>query len=253
MTKRQKMAMLAAVLYLTIMTIGMFMLSNVYHIKYGNPKMMEVLIYNVFFAVLSSIIIYILYFRGTAFKKPKLNFWILELGIFSMLVLAAQVFLGNYNGADMKLIWTIVATTIMVGIGEEMLFRGLIFTAFKEKHGVFIGILVSSFVFGFLHITNLAGGAELGATLFQMLNAGLSGVISAWIFYKTKNLIPSMIFHGIWDMMGLVGTVVTVNVASYLSLAQTLFETIAAIVIIVYMVKNLKKGYKSPQDIPNKV
>ncbi len=253
MTKRQKMAILAAFLYLTIMTIGMFILSNVHHIKYGNPAMMEVLIYFVFFAVLTSIIIYFLFFRGTAFKKIKYNLWILEFGIFAVLVLLAQVFLGDYKSANMKLIWTVVATTIMVGIGEEFLFRGLIFTAFREKHGVFIGILVSSFVFGFLHITNLAGGAEIGSTLFQMVNAGLSGVVSAWVFYKTENLIPAIIYHGIWDMMGLLGTIVTVDAVSYLSMAQTLFETIAAIVIIVYAVKNLRKGYKNSEDIPAKV
>ncbi len=253
MTKRQNMAILAAVLYLTIMTIGMFILSNVYHIKYGNPAMMNVLIYFVFFAVLTSIVIYFLFFRGTAFKKIKLNFWIFEFAIFAILVLLVQVFLGDYKSANMNLIWTVIGTTVMVGIGEEMLFRGLIFTAFREKHGVFIGVLVSSFVFGFLHITNLVGGAEIGPTLFQMVSAGLSGIVSAWVFYKTENLIPTIIYHGVWDMMGLVGTIVVVDIASYLSLAQTLFETIAAIVIIVYMVKNLRKGYKNPEDVTAKL
>ncbi len=252
MTKRQKMAIWATVLYLSIMTTGMLILKNVYHINYGAPKMMEVLIYFVFFAVLTSVIIYFKDFRGTAFKKVKWNWWLLEFGLFTVAVLAAQVFLGNYKNADMTLIWTVVATTVIVGIGEEMLFRGLIYTAYKEKHGVFVGILVSSFVFGFLHITNLAGGAELGATLFQMLNAGLSGVVSAWVFYKTENLVPTIIYHGIWDMMGLVGTIVTVDVATYLSLVQTVFETASGIVILVYAIINLRKGYKNPEDRPKK-
>ncbi len=248
LNKRKNMAILGAVIYLTIMTIGMYVMSHVSHYKYPDPHMMNILIYFVFFAVASSIVIYIIYFRGTGFKKIKFNLWIVEFLIFAVLVLLAQSLLGDYKNADMTLIWKIVATTIMVGIGEEMLFRGLIFTAFKEKYGVYIGILVSASIFGFLHITNIVGGAEVGATLFQMLSAGLSGIVAAWVFYKTRSLLPTIFYHGVWDMSGLLGSVVPVKVAEYLSLAQTLFETIAAVVIIVYVIRKLKSGERNPKE-----
>lgn len=253
MTKRIKLSIVAAVLYLAIMVTGMFRLTNVHHIKYGDPIMMEYLIGYVFFAVLTSIVIYLLFFRGTGFKKIKFNYWIVEFAVFVVLILLAQIFLGNYKHANMHLVWTIVATTVMVGIGEEMLFRGLVYTAFKEKYGVFVGVLVSAFIFGFLHITNIAGGQSVKSTLLQMLSAGLSGIVGAWVFYKTENLIPTMIYHAVWDMMGLLGLVVSVDMTSYISLVQNVFEIIAAIVIIIYIVKNLLKGYKSPEDIPPKV
>ncbi len=247
MTKRQKMALVATVLYLTIMTIGMYVMSHESNYKYPDPQMMNILIYFVFFAVASSIVIYWLFFRGTAFKKMKFNLWILEFLIFAVVVVLAQIFLGNYKNADMHLIWIIVATTLMVGIGEEMLFRGLIFTAFKEKYGVYIGILVSAGIFGFLHGTNIVGGAAIGATLFQMLSAGLSGIVAAWVFYKTESLIPTIFYHAIWDMSELLGTVAPVKTVGILSSIQISFETVAAIVIIAYIIKKLKSGERNPK------
>ncbi len=155
-----------------------------------------------------------------------------------------QFYLGDYSGKDMGLVWAIIGSTFMVGIGEEMLFRGLIFTAFREKRGLYAGVLISASVFGFLHCTNMFAGAELGATLMQMVSAGISGVVSAWIFYKTENVIPTMICHWFWDMCLLIGMYVPVSQAQNVGVVQNLFITIAGIVLIVICIRGIRKMKK---------
>ncbi len=247
MTKREKMAILAAVVYLTIMSIGMIVLTQVFHMEYGKPSMLKVLVYPTFLAVLSSLIIYYKFFRGTAFKKPKWNLWILEFAIVAIGMLVTQVFLGDYKGVDMGLVWLVVGTMFMVGIGEEMLFRGLIFGAFKER-GVYKAILMSGFVFGFLHITNIFGGQDLIKTLEQMGSAGLTGILFAWVFYKTKSIIPTMIYHWFWDMFGLLGEIVSVDVTTYIQAFQNIFTLGASLVLIIYIVVKLMKGESGPVE-----
>ncbi len=244
LSKSEKMSLLATLFYMVIMSAGMYTLKHIYNIDYGTPQMVTILNYFLPFAVGSSLIMYFLFFRGTAFKKPKMNWWLLEIAVAGAVVAFLQFYFGDYSGKDMALIWAIIGSTFMVGIGEEMLFRGLIFTAFRENRGLYVGILISASVFGFLHCTNMFAGAELGSTLMQMVSAGISGVVSAWIFYKTENVIPTMVCHWFWDMSLLIGMYVPVSQAQNVGVIQNLFITIAGIVLIVICIRGIRKMKK---------
>ncbi|PID27819.1 MAG: hypothetical protein CR982_04970 [Candidatus Cloacimonadota bacterium] len=242
LSKREKMALLATLFYTIIMSAGMYITKHIYNIDYGTPKMVTILIYFLPFAVGSSLIMYYLFFRGTAFKKPKMNWWLLEIAVAGVVVVFLQFYFGDYRGKDMALIWTIIGSTFMVGIGEEMLFFGLIFTAFREKRGLYVGILISASVFGFLHCTNMFAGAGLVSTLIQMVSAGVGGVVSAWIFYKTENLIPTMISHWFWDMVVLIDMDVPVSQVLNIGVLQSLFIAIAGILLIVISIRGVRKA-----------
>ncbi len=249
MTKREKVALIATAVYMLIMTTGMIVLKNVYHLDYGTPQMVEVLIYFTFVAVTSSLIFYFIFFKGTAFKKVKFNLWILEFAIAALILAFLQIYFGNYKGKDMSLVWQIVATTFMVGIGEEMLFRGIIFNGFKEKRGVYPAILISAAIFGFLHITNIAGGAPIGATLKQMGSAGISGILFAWVFYKTKNIVPTMMYHWVWDMFLILGLYIPVSQTSILLTVQNIFTMVSSFTLLIIIIINIVKSKKEAKKI----
>ncbi len=75
------MALLATLFYMVIMSAGMYTLKHIYNIDYGTPQMVTILNYFLSFAVGSCLIMYYLFFRGTAFKKPKFNWWLLEIAV----------------------------------------------------------------------------------------------------------------------------------------------------------------------------
>ncbi len=220
-TKREKIAIAATGVYMGIMVVGMYVMKHVYHIDYGKPEMVTVLVYFMPFSAGSALLFYHRFFRGMAFNRIKLNPWIIWYMGVATVAVVLQVFLGKFVGGNMNLVWTIVVCTLMVGIGEEMLFRGIIFNAFKETRGVYPAVLLSATIFGFLHVTNLLGGAQIGSTLMQMVSAGVSGIVEAWIFYKTNNVLPTILYHWMWDGLLLIGMVVPVQQVTWILTAKT--------------------------------
>ncbi|PIE31367.1 MAG: hypothetical protein CSA55_05890 [Ilumatobacter coccineus] len=248
MSRKEKLALIAVVVYMAIMMSGMYVMHHVKGLTYGKPEMMTVLVYFQIAATISALVFYMLFFRGQAFRKPRMNLFLVEFFVAAIVLVVLQITLGKYGDADMSLIWTIVGTTIMVGIGEEMIFRGILMGAVREKRGAYVAVLWSAGVFGFLHSTNILGGQAVGPTLAQVLSAGLSGVLYAWVVIKVRNVIPTMVYHAVWDMFILLGLVVTVSQAEIVLQFQSLFEIVASVVILVMIIRHLRSGRRDEDD-----
>ena len=95
-----------------------------------------------------------------------------------------------------------------VGLFEEMLFRGVLFTTMKKKwaaspNGILKAAIVSSCMFGFLHIFNLFDTPELFISIIaQVLYAVLYGIFFCGVYVKCKNLWSIIIAHAIVDIIG---------------------------------------------------
>ncbi len=91
---------------------------------------------------------------------------------------------------------------INVGFLEEMIFRGFLFKM-MEKNNVKSAIVVSSITFGMGHIVNLLNGADLIPTLLQVCYAIAIGYMLVMVFYKSKSIIPCVIFHAIFNALSI--------------------------------------------------
>lgn len=78
----------------------------------------------------------------------------------------------------------ILAIAIIGPILEEMLFRGAVTTELLKKYSPKKAIFFSALIFGIFHINPA-----------QVLNAFLLGLLLAWVFYKTRSLIPGILIH----------------------------------------------------------
>lgn len=87
-----------------------------------------------------------------------------------------------------------VAMALSSGFFEELLFRGALFRIVEEWLGSWISLLVSSFVFGFIHLLNPAG-TVLGA-LYISIEAG---VLLAAAYMLTRRLWMTIGFHIAWN------------------------------------------------------
>jgi len=92
----------------------------------------------------------------------------------------------------------LIGTSLLIGIIEEFYFRGVIFFALKPE-GKKSAILISSMLFGIVHLLNLTGGADIIDTLFQMVFAFGIGLIMAVVRYETDLLLPQILVHALWD------------------------------------------------------
>lgn len=97
---------------------------------------------------------------------------------------------------------------ITIGLFEESVFRGLLFSVVaglfpKNKKGLIKTFFLTSFAFGFVHLFNLFSGAGIGATLLQVVYTTLTGGLFAFALIKTKNLLIPAFVHALYNFCGL--------------------------------------------------
>lgn len=105
-----------------------------------------------------------------------------------------------------------VVYSILVGLCEEIIFRGLIqgamhkFFGEKNKRSVVLAIILSGLFFGATHLANLTQpGTSFKAVIVQVVIVSAMGVYLGAIYYRTgKNLWYLAIIHGVYDMCGLI-------------------------------------------------
>ncbi len=111
----------------------------------------------------------------------------------------------NQSGVN---VFTFILYCLSVGLFEETVFRGLIFplclnVTKKSKLNLFYAVALCSGIFAILHLFNLLGGANVGATFLQVGYSFLIGGLCAICLAVTKNLFIPVILHAIFDFGGL--------------------------------------------------
>ncbi len=124
------------------------------------------------------------------------------------LPLAVLITANLWNGVtcNLPLIDTVlyILCMMLVGLLEELIFRGLLFKAMLSG-GFKSAFIVSSVTFGIGHIVNLLNGADFLPTLLQVCYAIAIGFLFTLIFYKGKSLWPCIITHGIFNSLSVFG------------------------------------------------
>ncbi len=88
----------------------------------------------------------------------------------------------------------VAAAKGIVGIVEELIYRGLLFVHMCRTN-VKSAIIVSSLTFGVGHIVSLLNGAPLFDTVCQIIYACAIGFCFTVVFYVGKSIIPCILAH----------------------------------------------------------
>ncbi|MET7407598.1 CPBP family intramembrane glutamic endopeptidase [Streptomyces parvulus] len=127
----------------------------------------------------------------------------------SMLVVAVlAVNYPNLANQPLSLVLALIAMTALVGIGEELMFRGIGVQVFKRA-GLSEGkvALWSSVVFGVVHVSNAFG--EGAQALLQAVIVSTSGYFFYLCLRVGSTLLLPMLVHGLWDFSLVSNTVGT--------------------------------------------
>ncbi len=87
----------------------------------------------------------------------------------------------------------LLLVSILAGVGEELLFRGVFQTALTNMLGPFAGLILASVLFGLGH----------WITPGYALLAGLAGVFLGLLFQFTDNLLLPVLVHILYDFTAL--------------------------------------------------
>ncbi len=111
----------------------------------------------------------------------------------------------DWGGVDRNLLLVVIASGVLVGFAEEMLFRGIFLRSLRTNgRSEAVAALWTAIAFGLFHLPNLIVGVG-GSQVIQVLLAAASGA-TLYAFRRYRGLIlTAMIAHGIWDMSAFLG------------------------------------------------
>ena len=114
------------------------------------------------------------------------------------LVVGVAAIADVYNiigkGGTGELVTALIATAILPGFMEEILFRGILFRWLEEFGGSWFALALTAALFGFLHIFNP------NATALSSFAIALeAGVLLGGAYMLTRNLWMAMGLHAAWN------------------------------------------------------
>ena len=96
----------------------------------------------------------------------------------------------------------VIAFIMIVPFTEELFFRNYLLSALLKNYKPLVSIIITSLLFAFIHI-------PFGSLFFEFLEFSIhqayiaifGGLISGILFYKSKSVTPSIVFHVIWNLV----------------------------------------------------
>lgn len=226
-------------LYIALMGISNLIVSKYFHASYGTPQYVEKML--PFIAVLAAFACFC-FFRKRAElplswpEKPRYAVYLL---LFLPLV-AMTLFFVFKNGRMDRAFLIPLAVTLLVGLGEELMFRRLLFVGLLGEMEFRRALLFSSIVFSLLHSVNVFAGFPFSQMLLQLVTTFLAGLYYALMYYYTKNIGIIIIGHGLWDYLLLGGATKTVPA---IGVAMTVMTALELLVTIFVLRKTLRTPY----------
>ncbi len=140
-------------------------------------------------------------------------------------------------------IYVILTTIILVPIFEEIIFRGIILKNLLRNKSFGYSIIASSMLFSLVH-TNPA----------ILLSAFILGLLLAWIYSKTNNLLLSIIGHAVYNLTASILTYIFIDNLREFSfkIYGKLTIPIIAISLILLLVLFLKRSRLLKINLVNK-
>lgn len=100
--------------------------------------------------------------------------------------------------------WSFVTLAVVAPITEEPLFRGLILGGFLRRYSVNKAVLISAVLFSLLHMNP-----------YQLAPAFVLGVMMAWLLLTTRSLWPCILFHALYNSLGLILDLLGLSIPGY--------------------------------------
>ena len=129
-------------------------------------------------------------------QNGKALLWLLPMWVLSTGNLWGGVGL-RYDG-----ITTVMAVLsfLLVGVVEEIVFRGFLFNGMRRTGKLPVAVVVSALTFGMGHIVNLLTGHATMETLVQMIFAVAWGFLFTFAYLKSGSLLPCIAIHSLIDV-----------------------------------------------------
>jgi len=109
-----------------------------------------------------------------------------------------------------RLVFNTVVLAIAAGVSEEVMNRvfpvALMLRNKLSEKNLWPMILISSAVFGLVHLGNITGGASVANSCLQVISAFCMGLLFCSIYMRSGSIILPMVLHGTHDFIAFLDT-----------------------------------------------
>lgn len=131
---------------------------------------------------------------------------------------------------------------LCVGLFEELAFRGCIFlfaldTHRKSTFDLFLAIVISSAIFGAVHLVNVLAGASIGSVVLQIGYSFLIGGMCSVVLMKTGCIWHCVLIHAVYNFCG--GVVPTLGGGEIWNTPTVALTVIVSLAVAAYVVVSL--------------
>jgi len=111
----------------------------------------------------------------------------------SVMCLAVILLGGSFSSSGVQIPFVEFSILTISSAGEEVLFRGTVFQALRERFGPLGALSATSLVFGAAHAANP------GVTIMATVNVVLAGWLLGTMVLLTHSMWTSISFHVVWN------------------------------------------------------
>ncbi len=117
--------------------------------------------------------------------------------------------------------WAVAAFVVAPAVGEELLFRGLILQGLVQRHGAKAAVWISAILFAAFHLNP-----------WQAVIAIFIGLAGAWLFLRTKALLPCILLHMAVNVTAIFGLEPICNLMGYTDMELMMMSNLPPLVML---------------------
>jgi len=143
----------------------------------------------------------------TKMKQAKIGITRVEKGsiktvLYFVPIIASKIgFLIFRVDSNTQTIIALAFFTIMIGLSEELYFRGIILRKLRSCFTIKQTVILSSVFFAAVHASQAFSGTGIIIVTLTIINALIFGVIASEIVILTRSIIPVIIWHVLYDFI----------------------------------------------------
>lgn len=112
--------------------------------------------------------------------------------------------LYDFDGLESLKLIKIICSVILAPLAEELFFRSYVQKTIGKSSHFAVAIVLSAFLFSLTHLqleTFFIDILDLNLTPHHMYLTFFGGLMSAYLYYKSKSVGPSIVMHMCWNLM----------------------------------------------------
>lgn len=195
----RKLDWLSVVLIILLVPVTILIVDAIYPILKFDRKYAQM--------ILDTLLILIAVTCNLKFWKLKVTFFnpnhIFKQILNMIPLLAFMLILGKFGNLGFpKAGWNALLTVLLIGIGEEYVYRGLLMAQLEKilHSKPFLIVLISSVSFGLIHIGNMFNVTNKWVVVAQMIVAAATAMLYGTLYSQTHSLSLAIMFHIIDDL-----------------------------------------------------